>query len=470
MKKFSFIFSIIVGLFLSSLTVFGMQPNRKRSYDNSFNHNIFSPTSLSMSFNAGVFLFEIFSALPSALLNFSETNNDLQLSLQTEENQEKYQTPSTEETAERSSKRRKLNNPNQDSLKGYFFPEKNEQVKSEILKAVMDSLESKQGDESYPKDKKNHGGHHASVFEFGRFPDAIIKLDSFESMEKRCKNAERCSVIAKKNNLSCVIPDLIAVKLSKTNDAEANWGILIMEKINGLGWGKAQEISEQAFEKFDSDPDLKAHWKKLFLHAAEFICPSGYWDVAWSNIFLINDSFAFIDFEDVEVEGEKREAGIGGLLNMAPVEFFDPILEIAKKHGLEIGTIIDNASVSCGRDLEKLKNLRKETLQLRSQLRQWHKDNWAELDKNKANSYPRGTLERTILSRLRANPIDELMPETLIDRRTYAWQPFMNDVDYNQKASLDLALEHLKEEKLICLWVVEEKTYAPKLSKYIIYF
>jgi hypothetical protein len=277
-------------------------------------------------------------------------------------------------------------------------------------------------DDNPPPRIIKHRGKHMRVFEHTQFPDLVIKLPRpahAESMFKSLQNSQQV-LKAHPEITRCKVPATKVIPLDKKHS------LFVMEKIQGIiPPFQAQEVSEQAYERFAKDANLETTWRSFFQDAAEFICLIGYWDVSWANIILIENGFGFIDYEHLNPSPENITSGIYGLLNIAPSCFVDMIIQIFSKHGISSEKLCTRLSVN---NLEEFKLKRQASLALRSKVRKWQKDHQIKNPADKIDIITRwhlSPIEKIIIEKF--NTVVERQQEyyanSPIDQRILHWAP-----------------------------------------------
>lgn len=350
-----------------------------------------------------------------------------------------------------------------------------EKIKTDIYKE-WDAISNREDSPNIPV---FHAGKHMRVFEHKNYPGFVLKLPPLKHAQDMLSSLEMCQKVQKKHRLNhCFIP---ATKVIPLNDApksaydpESGYGLFIMQKANGIiSPSEAREVSERNFEKFANDPKLKMKWKEYFRQAAEFICLTGYWDTSWSNIIIMEDGFGFVDFETVDPSKPNILCGITRLIEMAPPDFTDMIAGIAEKYHVDRPLI---ANYIQSKNMEEIKQKRKEELSLRSKVRHWHKKNGIKKGAQKCNEnqWPAGSLERKIISKFNGsvdnNASMRYYKGCLIEQRKLHWQPFSHECDYADRSDFDAALKNLQEKGVISDWKAEENRFQSRLASYNIFF
>lgn len=298
-----------------------------------------------------------------------------------------------------------------------------------------------------------HPGKHMYVFEHADFPNVVIKLPQPQHAQEMLESLTICQGILRDHPeiRHCFIPPAREVMLS------ANYTMFVMEKVRGsISSAQSQEESEKAFEKFPSSAELQHKWETFFMDAAQFICLTGYWDANWKNILLIDEAFAFVDFENVSPTRKHQCTGLAGLLKMAPPECIESILAVAAENDISEHEICAELGV---KDIETFKTLRHDYLALRSQVRKWHSANHITNPSHPLNieRWNENSLENRILKQLEAqnkkNLCNPHLRGSLIEQRKMCWQP-ASDLQFSKEA-FNKALENLKASGNICAWKAE---------------
>lgn len=311
-----------------------------------------------------------------------------------------------------------------------------------------------------------HRGKHMRVFEHANFPGLVLKLTSLASVKEMLAYVESSQKIVKDHNLlCCMIPFTEIVELDDTRLV-----VFVMERLDGMTSPAAcQEASEREFELFSLLPEMKEKWKEYFRQAAEFICLTGYWDGGWTNILLMKNGFGFVDFENVQPMVYNITKGIERLLLMAPAEFYEMIVDIAKKHKIDPSSLFEALS---SKDIEEAKKRRSEKLDIRSKARSFHQQqNIVKAEKIDKSTLPNryGYYERKIIDEFNQE-VDRnvlFIQGSLVDQRSLGCQPLRHE---REREKFDLALEQLKKDKVIAAWTVSENSFQPHLAYFRIYF
>jgi hypothetical protein len=308
------------------------------------------------------------------------------------------------------------------------------------------------------------------VFEHSKFPGWVIKLPSASVAKEMLGYVQEAQQTVEDHQLHyCFIPDTKIIDLEGT--AYSEYGIFMMQKVPGIiNASQAQESSEKWYEIFDHYPQVKDKWKEYFRQAAEFICLTGYWDVSWRNIILMENGFGFVDFERVDPNLSNRACGISRLIRMAPPEFFDVIVEIGKKYQVQEEKIL--ADFETG-DLELAKQKRQAELALNTKVRYWHKEKGISdfgqkinVDFNALN-----TFEKSIVQKFNEKMEDGSYKQgSLLEERKLFWQPFVSGIKFEDVREFNAALRTLEEKGILCDWKIEENHSNPNLDCYEIYF
>lgn len=324
-----------------------------------------------------------------------------------------------------------------------------------------------------------HAGKHMTVFEHAKYPGLIFKLPGLEEARSMLVNVETCKNIVKHHNLHhCVVPHTKVLVLEDAPkdeySLEGGHGLFVMQRVDGIiSPSESREVSERAYEKFESSSQLKRKWEEYFRQAAEFICLTGYWDTSWRNILLMKDGFGFVDFENVEPTKGNILCGVTRLIEMAPPEFTEMIVGIAEKYQIRASSISN--FLRC-KDIEHLKQRIREELSLRSKVRQWHKEKGIVEASKKCdrNVWPEGSFERKLIKKSNDSIHHaENLPYyagCLIEQRKLHWQPFGEQTYYKDRNSFEKALKNLQENGIVCTWTTKENNFQPHLVGYEIYF
>jgi hypothetical protein len=312
--------------------------------------------------------------------------------------------------------------------------------------------------------KRYFNGKHRAVFELQAYPNHIIKLTGIpsESDREMVETIQKCRLVVEDKQLKrCFIPTVQLVEASER-------AFFVEEKLEGIYDAyQARDLSEQQFQEFEVNPALKAQWIEMFVQAAELIVATGYYDVDWRNVLLMEGGLGFIDFEKIDGEVGSVASGVFRLLQIAPLEAIDPILEIAKKNCLENKLFqfccyepdfLDRGytrASSYEDSVSILKAARQETLACRATVSQYHK----EKNINDPNalidtfSFPEHSLERLIIEHCNKALTNRYRySSSLIEERTIGWQPFLSSNFKESQEAFEQSLSDLKEDKVIGNW------------------
>lgn len=335
-----------------------------------------------------------------------------------------------------------------------------------LQKKILEDWEeiSKISDDRPQKNIILHNGKHMTVFEHVQFPGLIIKLSSPASAQLMLNSVSKSQQILKEHPeiKQCKIPATRVVPLN------AQYALFVMEKVKGIGSSyQALEVSEQAYEQFKNAPDMEDKWCAFFRDAAEYICLTGYWDVSWNNIILMENGFSFVDFEHIYPSEENILTGISKLLNIASPEFLDMIIGITSKHNVPSDILFERLMVQ---DARAFKLKRQSELDLRSRVRTWHKDHQITRPDDKINVGPwtNTQLEKTIVEKFNeeAEARQKHYAPNPIEQRKLWWRP-LEQLGVQQE-QFDAALKNLQLNGIVCDWTISE---YPKIDPiYYIYF
>lgn len=316
-----------------------------------------------------------------------------------------------------------------------------------------------------------HRGKHMKVFEHVDFPGLIIKLPSPKHAQDMLKCVTTSQQVLKDypEITSCKIP---ATKVIQLGDIHS---LFVMEKVQGINFDRAQEVSEQAYEQFSNDPAVEKQWRTYFRDATELICLIGYWDTSWNNIILTDKGLGFVDFENVYPEPQNIITGISRLLMMAPPQFADMIVQIAAKYNITSEELCEaftgyfgNATIT---SIEEFKLHRQAELDLRSQVRKWHQDHKSiDAGAIDATRWNIGSIERAIVDKFNQGIKDRFTQykDNPVEQRKVHWQPLSYALQV-KRSEFDAALENLHKQGIVCTWTTQEMLQA-ELAVYNIYF
>lgn len=249
-------------------------------------------------------------------------------------------------------------------------------------------------------------GKHRTVLEIKGYPYYIFKLQHrgpCEKFEDMATTIQKCRELVSTRQLHrCFVPDVRLVNFSGK-------AIFIEEKLEGTyDYSSARDKSEALFRKFRQDPNLQGKWIEAFTQAAEFIAITGYSDVDWRNILLMDEGLGFIDFEGVELDEvyqNKVALGLYRLLEIAPIEAIDPIIDIVKRLNLEADLLtyarLDKYGFTKETTFKEavvmLKTKRQKEMELHASIFQHYQDKGVDPTKELATSYLESSLEFHIL-------------------------------------------------------------------------
>lgn len=318
--------------------------------------------------------------------------------------------------------------------------------------------------DSPPERIIKHAGKHMRVVEHAEFPGLIIKLPRPQLAQEMYACLERSQQVLKEHPeiKHCMVP---ATKVIPLNE---NHSLFVMEKVQGSASYQAQEISEQAYEQVEKDANLEMKWRSYFRDAAEFICLTGYWDTSWNNIILMQNGFGFVDYESLAPTPQHLLTGISRLLEMAPPQFADMIIQIASKYGISSEQLCEELRV---KRLETFKIERRQRLELRSKVRLWQKTHpinhpTGKIDGTRWNA---DSIEGKIIEQFNKETarLKEFVKHNPIAERKLWWQP-LTSLSIKRE-QFEAALKNLQTDGIVCDWTT--KAFGqPELLGYHIYF
>lgn len=321
-------------------------------------------------------------------------------------------------------------------------------------------------------------GNHRLVFDLKAYPNYIIKIDSSGANQKVIFDAiEKGRAVVKNENLNrCFVPESTMI----TKDGKTIW---IEQKLAGIfNPYDAGRKSEEQYENLSKDSDLMQKWQDTFGQAADFVAGTGYGDIDWRNILLMDEGFGFIDFEEVVLNPSKVANSLYCLLCMAPVEAFDRIFDVVEKHRLERNFLVfvsimlppDKSftkEMSFRDKMEIIKQIRREELDRNAKIRLHHRlKNITNLtDRVDPTGYDLGSTERKIIDKFNskiAGP-SQYCSGNPVEVRKLLWQPLRENIAKNE---FDRALKQLENDGVIATWSVRSNPNNSILDEYNIYF
>lgn len=173
------------------------------------------------------------------------------------------------------------------------------------------------------------------VFELDAFPGAVFKKYNDFFTTRRSEQNEQLRQICRDNGLNALfIPDLEDVPDLYTV------GLVVQEK---LDFESTTLRQRELFELCCKDPELKPIFAKYLEQLTRFILLTGFEDVKYDNIPLLNNGrgFALIDLDDTDDSVKGLTSGINhreyeGLLKCVFPEMIPIIQKIVESHGLVI--------------------------------------------------------------------------------------------------------------------------------------
>jgi hypothetical protein len=337
-----------------------------------------------------------------------------------------------------------------------------------LQETVLRDWDAIYSDEPPPRIIK-HAGKHMRVIEHAEFPGLIIKLPSPQHAQGMYACLQRSQQVLKDHPhiKHCKVPATKVLPLNKDRS------LFVMEKVEGIiSSSHAQEVSEQAYEKFENDPNLEMKWRSFFNDAAEFICLAGYWDTSWNNIILLQNGFGFVDYEHLEPSPQNIITGISRLLEMAPPQFADTITQIASKYGISFSSQQLGGALRVP-NLDAFKIARQQKLDLRSKVRKWQKGSKIKnpAEKISLERWHEASTERIIIDKFNESVADQqkYYKHNPIDQRKLSWQPFCFNKAL-KRDQLEAALQNLQKHGIVCDWTTEENPWDATLVGYDIYF
>lgn len=261
---------------------------------------------------------------------------------------------------------------------------KNQMIgKEDELQAVYNLLCSGKGAQSrfiledyFKSQKENNkpsgkllGDFRSTVFELDSMPGVIFKyLPTVAAAERRVANGRDCQKIAEENHFDRLkIPKMELLELNGKKTT-----IIMEEKLDIIGDNSRQE---EFYAMCSQDPALMKQFQEDMLQLAKFIALTGYTDVKYDNIALLNNGrgIALIDLEDFDDEylglylGVNQRPDLGdGLLNCLSPEIIGKIETMLSDMKLQLPPELD---------FQKIIKERTEYYHKRNELNQFYRQN-----------------------------------------------------------------------------------------------
>jgi hypothetical protein len=312
-----------------------------------------------------------------------------------------------------------------------------------------------------------YNGNSRTVFELKGHPDHILKLDSPEHASM-LHTIQKCRRIASLPR--CVVPKV-------QMEFKGRHIVWIEQKLQGIFDSfEATDAAEVLYYRFREDPALREKWIEVFRQAAQFIIWTGYYDIDWRNLLLMEEGVGFVDFEGVPLEKpDLQSQGIGllRLLAIAPLEAFDAIFKVVENNRLQ-NTLFLYArhlphlreckeTMSYAEKVQLLRTIRANELALGTTLAEFHKNMDDPRKPANTSPYPAGSPERAIIDKF--NQFEGKERCTTARRiRDLFLDPY--DLPAHTPQAIDRALERLKADRVIATWT---KRTAP-FPNYSVYF